>query len=56
MADHDVIFYVGGSEVVMADHDVIFYIGGNEVIMADHDVIFYIEMKWSWLTLMYSSI
>ena len=38
MADDDVIFYIGGSEVVMADHDrtcVVFNKGENEVIMAD---------------------
>ena len=38
MADHEVMFYKGGSKVIMIDHDrtcVVFNKGENEVIMAD---------------------
>ena len=47
VADHDVMFYKGGSEVIMTDHDrtcVVFNKGESEVIMAARDrtcVVFY---------------
>ena len=32
-----VVLYIRGGEVVMADHEVMFYKGGSKVIMIDHD-------------------